>query len=150
MSVEKHYLSFLSVPNSNTKMKIIRREIKLNNLTLSPRSPRQCIPCSCQWTRRGHHGHVEFALSEWWRGHTLLWSCSTTQPQPGGLRKCLRYYLDRTSDFSQMYLSTSLLTWSISQTIQLTPSLHLSIRMPGPSSTHRQKSFSITTPKNTP
>ena len=83
MSVEKHYLSLLSVPNSNTKMKIIRREIKLNNLTLSPRSPRQCIPCSCQWTRRGHHGHVEFALSEWWRGHTLLWSCSATQPQPG-------------------------------------------------------------------
>ena len=30
--------------------------------------------------------------------------------------------------------------------MQLTPSLHLSILIPGPSSTHLQKSFSMTTP----
>ena len=52
---------------------------------------------------------------------------------------------DRKDTSIVLLRSPTTICW-LSQTIQLTPSPHLSILMPGPSSTHIQKSFSMTTP----
>ena len=52
------------------------------NCTLNPKTPRQCILCSCLWTRRDHHGPTESSLSALCSCHKLLWSCLTSQQQP--------------------------------------------------------------------